>query len=169
MVLLFSGEGEAKNKLRIYPERNMKASPNMRSVVAILISLCAFITAPDGYRRQEVKAASQSQSVLNDQDQAEIIKSVVEHAIANPVTTFNISWTETVSSENMTESMLPKISGYRFSLVDPDKIIESANRSGYTQYLVFSRMRAWDGKVSVGVCRVTNSYLLWLVFFHRLL
>jgi hypothetical protein len=125
-----------------------------RVVIAILICLCAFITAPDGYG-QEAGAVFQSPGVLNNQDRAEIVKSVLEHAIAHPVTTLNISWAEIVSSENMTESMLPEISGYEFRLLEPGTIEDRANRSGYMQYLVFSRMRADDGKINVEVCRVT--------------
>jgi len=125
-----------------------------RVVVAILISLGGFISAPDGYARRVARAGFQS-SAINNQDQAEIVKSVLEHAISHPVTTFNISWAEILSSENMTESMLPKISGYKFELLEPGKIEGMANSSGYIQYLVFSGMRARDGKVHVEVCRVS--------------
>jgi hypothetical protein len=128
---------------------------NMQHVViAILISLCAFITAPDGYGRQEARVGFQSSANLNNQDQAEIVKSMLKDAIAHPVTMFNVSWAEIVSSENMTASMLPEISGYKFELLEPSKIEEIANSSGSIEYLVFSRMRASEGKVNVGVCRV---------------
>ena len=123
-------------------------------LIAIFICLCAFITAPDGYGRQEARTGFQSPSILSDQDQAEIVKSVLVHAIAHPVTTLNISWDEIVSSENMTESMLPEIAGYEFRLLEPGTIEERANSSGYMRYLVFSRMRADDGKVNIEVCRV---------------
>ena len=93
-----------------------------RVVITILISLCAFITAPDGYGRQNARVGSQSSGVLSEKDQAEIVKSVLEHAIANPVTTFSVSWTEFVSSENLTSSMLPNIFGYKFELLEPGKI-----------------------------------------------
>jgi hypothetical protein len=109
-----------------------------RVVVAILISLGGSFSAPDDYGRQEARAEFQSSAMLNNQDQAEIVRSVLEHAIAHPVTTLNISWAEIVSSENMTESMLPEISGHKFELLEPGKIEEIANSSGYVRCLVFS-------------------------------
>ncbi|HWN11068.1 MAG TPA: hypothetical protein VNO50_17650 [Pyrinomonadaceae bacterium] len=123
--------------------------------MAISISLCVFISSPDGYGCQEARAGAQSSNILNNKDQAEIVKSVLEQAIADPITTFNISWTEIVSAENMTESMLPRISGYEFELLEPGKIKELTNRSGNIRYLVFSPMKGKDGKVNVEVCRVS--------------
>jgi hypothetical protein len=122
--------------------------------MAILISLSVFVSSPDAYGFQEFKAGSQSSTILTNQDRAEIVKSVLERAIADPITNFTVSWTEIVSSENMTESMLPKIAGYEFELLEPGKINELANRSGSMRYLVFSSMKGRNGKVNVEVCRV---------------
>jgi len=142
------------NKERISMWTEM--GPNMQLLgMAILISLCVFISSPDGYGSQEAKAGAQSSTILTNQDQAEIVKSALERAIADPITTLNISWTEIVSSENMTESMLPRISGYEFELLEPGKIKELANRSGNIRYLVFSPMKARGGKVNVEVCRIS--------------
>jgi hypothetical protein len=125
-----------------------------RVVVTILISLAWFTSAPDSHGRQDAIGRFESSAILNNQDRAEIVKSVLEQVIADPVTTFIISRAEILSSENMTESLLPQISGYKFELLEPSKIEEIANSSGSIRYLVFSSMKARDEKVNVAVCRV---------------
>jgi len=125
-----------------------------RLLIAILIFLCAVIAVPTS-RSQAIKTASPTLANLSNQDQAEIVQAVLENAIANPVTTFNVSWTEIVSSENLTVGMLPEISGHKFQLLAPHEIEERADHSGFMRYLVFSRIRATDYKVNVEVCRVT--------------
>jgi hypothetical protein len=126
-------------------------------VVALLISLSSFTGAAAGDYHQRPRFEFQSSAFINDQDLAEIVQAVIGHAIAHPVTTFSISRTESVSSENMKGSMLPKIAGYEFELVDPGKIEERANSSGNMRYLVFSVMKARHGEVKLQVCRVSLS------------
>ena len=130
------------------------ALDRQRVLIAILISVCALIAVPT-HGSQAITAASQSPINLGNQDQAEIVKAVMEDAIAHPLTSFNLLWTELVSSENLSVENLPEVSGHKFRLLDLDKIEEMADRSGSMSYLVFNRFRAKDGKVNVEVCRVT--------------
>lgn len=131
-----------------------EVSMNKRRVlVTILIFLGWFTNVPNGHSRQEPRNSFESSAILNNRYQAEIVKSVLEQAIADSVK-LNISRAEILSSENMTESMLPQISGYKFKVLEPSKIEEIANNSGSIEYLVFSRMKVRDEKANVTICRV---------------
>lgn len=132
-----------------------------RLLITILISLYAFIAVPT-HGSQVMKTASLSSTNLSNQDQVEIVEAVMKDAIAHPLTSFNLWWTEFVSSENLTMEQLPEVSGHKFPLLDLDKIEELADRSGFMSYLVFNRFKEKDGQVNVQVCRVNiNTCFGW--------
>lgn len=138
----FIADGKLKTMKRIRPKI-------VFACALILLSLTAGLV-----KTQDV-GAKMNASQISAMDRSKIVDLALRQLVADRVR-FNISFDQSVSSDNLVQVNLPGIEGYKFTIDEPANFRIRAERSGTADYLSFdfTPVKVTNDQVKMRLCHV---------------